>query len=244
MTRSVHPISRRSGISGSTRQRMQPLNWAGDSHDTYSVIIDSALGLLGAAPKDNEEFLAEVRWLEDYLSAKPAPKFPLPLDEVKVRAGNAVFDRECASCHASERTGHAHAAGRRGYGCRTLIHLEKGARDRSESRRERVRHRTPGSRGSRLDRLQRGIPRWVVAARTVLAQRLGAYAARLAQSSRDVARQCSGVVTMFTMPRTSGSSATVTRRSRQERDSTRLCDRMAMVAMCSGRRCPTPTRTC
>jgi mono/diheme cytochrome c family protein len=81
------------------------LNWAGDSHDTHSVIIDSALGLLGAAPKDNEEFLREVRWLEDYLSAKPAPKFPLPLDEVKVRAGNAVFDRECANCHASDRTG-------------------------------------------------------------------------------------------------------------------------------------------
>jgi mono/diheme cytochrome c family protein len=81
------------------------LNWAGDSHDTHSVIIDSALGLLGAAPKSNEEFLAEVRWLEDYLSAKPAPKFPLPLDETKVRAGNAIFDRECASCHASDRTG-------------------------------------------------------------------------------------------------------------------------------------------
>ena len=81
------------------------LNWAGDSHDTHSVIIDSALGLLGAAPKDNDEFLAEVRWLQDYLSAKPAPKFPLPLDASKVRAGNAVFDRECASCHASDQTG-------------------------------------------------------------------------------------------------------------------------------------------
>lgn len=81
------------------------LNWAGDSHDRYSVIIDSALGLLGAAPKDNEEFLEEVRWLEQYLSFKPAPKYPLPIDAELAEAGKVVFDRECATCHASERTG-------------------------------------------------------------------------------------------------------------------------------------------
>jgi cytochrome c peroxidase len=46
-----------------------------------------------------------VQWLEDYLGAKPPPKFPLSLDEAKVKAGNAVFDRECAGCHASDRTG-------------------------------------------------------------------------------------------------------------------------------------------
>ena len=45
---------------------------AGDSHDAYSVIIDSALGLLGAAPKNNDEFLGQVKWLQDYLSAKAA----------------------------------------------------------------------------------------------------------------------------------------------------------------------------
>ena len=32
------------------------MNWAGDSHDAYSVIIDSALGLIGAAPKDKGGF--------------------------------------------------------------------------------------------------------------------------------------------------------------------------------------------
>jgi mono/diheme cytochrome c family protein len=81
------------------------LNWAGDSHDTYSVIIDSALGLLGAAPKNNEEFLGEVEWLQDYLSAKAPPPYPLPIDAAKSAAGAGVFARECASCHASEITG-------------------------------------------------------------------------------------------------------------------------------------------
>ncbi|HEY4369875.1 MAG TPA: c-type cytochrome [Steroidobacteraceae bacterium] len=81
------------------------LNWAGDSHDTYSVIIDSALGLLGAAPKSNAEFLEEVKWLQGYLSAKQPPQYPLPIDTAKAAAGKAVFDRECASCHASNLTG-------------------------------------------------------------------------------------------------------------------------------------------
>lgn len=81
------------------------LNWAGDSHDTYSVIIDSALGLVGAAPKSNEEFLGEVKWLQEYLSAKAPPKYPLPIDATQAAAGKVIFDRECATCHASERTG-------------------------------------------------------------------------------------------------------------------------------------------
>jgi mono/diheme cytochrome c family protein len=81
------------------------LNWAGDSHDKYSVIIDSALGLLGAAPKSNDEFLAEVQWLQDYLSAKAPPAYPFAIDAAKSQAGKPVFDRECAGCHASERTG-------------------------------------------------------------------------------------------------------------------------------------------
>jgi mono/diheme cytochrome c family protein len=81
------------------------LNWAGDSHDTYSVIIDSALGLLGARPKNTDEFLGEVKWLQEYLSAKKAPAYPFPIDASKADAGKTVFEHECASCHASERTG-------------------------------------------------------------------------------------------------------------------------------------------
>ncbi len=33
------------------------MNFAGDSHDAYSVIMDSALGLLGAAPAHKQDFL-------------------------------------------------------------------------------------------------------------------------------------------------------------------------------------------
>jgi len=81
------------------------LNWAGDSNDARSVIIDSALGLLGAPPHDKSEFLAQVDWLYDYLTRKPAPKYPFPIDKARAAEGEVVFDKICASCHASEKTG-------------------------------------------------------------------------------------------------------------------------------------------
>ncbi len=81
------------------------LNYAGDSHDVYSVVIDSALGVLGAAPADKADFAAQVKWLQDYLTHKAPPKYPFPIDADRAAAGKTVFDAHCASCHASERTG-------------------------------------------------------------------------------------------------------------------------------------------
>ena len=81
------------------------MNLAGDSHDARSVIIDSALGLLNAEPRDREDFLAQIDWLVEYLSEKQAPKYPFPIDQILAEDGKAVFDNNCARCHASERTG-------------------------------------------------------------------------------------------------------------------------------------------
>ena len=81
------------------------MNWAGDSHDARSVIMDSALGLLGAKPHDQRDFLNQIDWLLDYLGNKPAPKYPFAIDAARATAGKQVFDAQCAACHASERTG-------------------------------------------------------------------------------------------------------------------------------------------
>src|SRR6185295_14924932 len=81
------------------------MNFAGDSCNARSVIIDSALGLLGAAPPSNRVFLNEIDWLENYLSNYASPKFPYPTDAAKVAGGKAIFDRECSRCHASNLTG-------------------------------------------------------------------------------------------------------------------------------------------
>jgi cytochrome c553 len=81
------------------------MNFAGDSWDANTVIIDSALGLMGAGPSSNEKFLEEIRWLTKYLEEYPAPKFPAAVDEARAAAGKAVFDAQCARCHWSEKTG-------------------------------------------------------------------------------------------------------------------------------------------
>ncbi len=81
------------------------LNWAGDSHDPRSVIIDSALGLLGAPPHSKKDFLAQIDWLYDYLTKKPAPKYPFAIDKAKAATGEDVYDKTCAGCHSSGKTG-------------------------------------------------------------------------------------------------------------------------------------------
>ena len=81
------------------------MNFAGDSHDAYSVIIDSALGLLGAPPKSNEEFLGHVDWMLEYLTQRQAPKYPFAIDGGLAERGREVFVAECAACHESARTG-------------------------------------------------------------------------------------------------------------------------------------------
>jgi hypothetical protein len=78
---------------------------AGHSHDSYSVVMDSAHGLLGAAPKHKDDFLSQVAWLHEYLGKIQAPKYPFPIDQAQAAAGKGVFDGNCASCHASARTG-------------------------------------------------------------------------------------------------------------------------------------------
>ncbi|HET7006625.1 MAG TPA: c-type cytochrome, partial [Candidatus Binatia bacterium] len=81
------------------------MNLAGDSHDARSVIIDSALGLLSAEPKNRDEFLKQIDWLVSYLSEIQAPKYPFPINQELADSGKAVFDQNCAICHRSDRTG-------------------------------------------------------------------------------------------------------------------------------------------
>ena len=80
----------------------QRLNLAGDTWDAYSVVMDSALGLLGGEPKDSDEFVGHVEWITDYARRTPAPEFPFPIDAAKAAAGEAVYDAQCASCHAED----------------------------------------------------------------------------------------------------------------------------------------------
>ncbi|MDP1680904.1 MAG: c-type cytochrome [Burkholderiales bacterium] len=80
------------------------LNWDGATSVPRSVIIDSALGIM---VKPQRDFKEQMHWMENYLRKLPAPKYPFALDTARAAVGKQVFDRHCASCHASERTGHS-----------------------------------------------------------------------------------------------------------------------------------------
>ena len=80
------------------------MNWDGATYDAYSVVIDSALGVIGGPPHDNDAFLEEVDWLLEYLRNKQAPKWPFELDEGLAQKGSHIFAANCARCHDSERT--------------------------------------------------------------------------------------------------------------------------------------------
>ena len=49
--------------------------------------------------------MGQIDWLVKYLSEKQAPKYPFPIKEGLAKTGKAIFDSNCAACHASERTG-------------------------------------------------------------------------------------------------------------------------------------------
>ena len=108
------------------------MNLAGDSHDPRSVIIDSALGVLGAAPHNKGEFLEHIKWFEEYLGSYPPPKYPFPIDQQKAAAGKSVFDRTCAGCHASDRTGRLDAGGGNRHRPGPARYLEQTGGDRSK----------------------------------------------------------------------------------------------------------------
>jgi mono/diheme cytochrome c family protein len=134
------PTCPRCGTSASTAadQGMR-MNYAGDSHDAYSVIMDSALGLLGAPPKDSkEEFVGEVRWLHRLpVGGAAAAEVSVRDRRRQGRARQAGVRADCAGCHASELTGTAAAAGRRRHQTGPPRFLERARRAQGQRRSSR-----------------------------------------------------------------------------------------------------------
>ena len=133
------------------------MNWAGDSHDAYSVIIDSALGLIGSesGPKDKAAFLQPDRLAEGLPAQQAAAEVSVRCrrDESDCGQGDlrpAVRDVPCERQHR-----HAAAARRRRHQSRPHRYVGQGLRGRGQQGRRRHGHRAQGARRSAADRLQR-----------------------------------------------------------------------------------------
>jgi mono/diheme cytochrome c family protein len=85
------------------QSRLMLMNLAGDTTSFRSVLIDSALGLQA---KNTDFFRRRMADLEGWLRKLPPPKYPLQqsdADRATVPHGQAVFEQQCAACHASGR---------------------------------------------------------------------------------------------------------------------------------------------
>lgn len=76
------------------------MNLDGATTSFRSVLIDSSLGI-GA--RNTPFFKRRIPELLDWLERFTPPKYPFPIDQPKAARGAAVFEAQCASCHANNR---------------------------------------------------------------------------------------------------------------------------------------------
>ncbi len=76
------------------------MNLDGATSSFRSVLIDSALGL-GRKTRRSSTSASRLSWTG--CGRSPPPPFPLPVDAPKAARGKAVFEAECAACHAPGR---------------------------------------------------------------------------------------------------------------------------------------------
>lgn len=76
------------------------MNLDGATTSFRSVLFDSALGLQA---EDSPFFRKRMQDLEEWLMNLAPPPYPLPVDSLLANRGAALFEAQCASCHASAR---------------------------------------------------------------------------------------------------------------------------------------------
>lgn len=85
-------------------RRGMALHWDGLTTSLHESVLSSALGDGASRKSIALENLAKIeRWLED----RPPPAYPFKVDQGAVERGRAIYDSQCAPCHAAggSRTG-------------------------------------------------------------------------------------------------------------------------------------------
>jgi hypothetical protein len=93
------------------------LHWDGLNNNLQEVVLSSALGD-GATMKwvdrdfakwnnTNPSEMSSLRRVQNYISNVQPPPYPFPINRALASAGQAIYDRDCGSCHAigGNRTG-------------------------------------------------------------------------------------------------------------------------------------------
>ncbi|HYX29296.1 MAG TPA: c-type cytochrome, partial [Pyrinomonadaceae bacterium] len=78
------------------REGMQ-LHWDGNN---TSVVERNKSAALGAGVTPVTIDIARMKRIEDWLWDLPAPRYPYPIDEALAAKGQALYEQNCAACHA------------------------------------------------------------------------------------------------------------------------------------------------
>jgi processive rubber oxygenase RoxA-like protein len=93
------------------------LGWDGTNDRLQEVVLSSALGAGATAGWVDRDYakwsstkpddMSSLRRVQNYISGLQPPAYPFPIDRALASAGDAIFRRDCASCHAAggARTG-------------------------------------------------------------------------------------------------------------------------------------------
>lgn len=72
------------------------MNWSGESPSLQTVLVDSAVGL---GPKPGAHFDNDIKRLETFMMALPAPRYPFPIDAGVAATGRPIYASQCSQCH-------------------------------------------------------------------------------------------------------------------------------------------------
>jgi len=76
-------------------------HWAGDMPPGINPVVAAEVAVIGEVPNLNKDNLVRsTRFIHDL----PSPPYPFAVDDNKARAGKALFDKACASCHKIKET--------------------------------------------------------------------------------------------------------------------------------------------
>jgi hypothetical protein len=145
------------------------MNFAGDSHDAYSVIMDSALGLLGAPPRTSRTFSTRSRGCTSTSRSCRRRSTRLPSTREGRRRQGRVRE-ELRRVPRERPHGHAHSARRDRHRPQSPRLLEQECRGDREQGRDRHGLAAQGTGRGDAQRLHRGLPRRHLAPRAVSAQ--------------------------------------------------------------------------
>ncbi len=218
------------------------MNYAGDSHDAHSVIMDSALGVLGAPPADKADFLGAGAVAEGLHVGIAAAEISLPRQRRPRRRRQAAVRRQLRRLPRQRADRHAAAAGRSRHRPRPPRFVEQGRRHQGQPGGQGNGPGTPRPGRGRPEGLHRRPSSTASGSRRPTCTTARCRPCATCWNRPRNARKCSGAAMTSMIRRRSVSSATPRKRNGSARSLTPPARAVATRGMSLAPACPPAKR--